>query len=129
MAVVLAYTSPAIGHLYPFCALLDELAARGHQIHVRTLASGVELCRRLGFAADRVDPRVEALQSEDWTAGSALTVAVKTVDVLTRRAGLEVNDLRRAIADVRPDVMLIDANCWGALSSAETFAIPRLVAG
>ena len=67
MAVVLAYTSPAIGHLYPFCALLGELAARGHQIHVRTLASGVELCRRLGFAAERVDPRVEALQSEDWS--------------------------------------------------------------
>ncbi len=127
MAVVLAYTSPAIGHLYPFCSLLVELAARGHQIHIRTLASGVDLCRRLGFAADRVDPRVEALQSEDWTAGSALMVAVKTVEVLIRRAGLEVNDLRTAIDDVRPDVMLIDANCWGALSSAETTAIPRLV--
>ena len=127
MAVVLAYTSPAIGHLYPFCALLSELAERGHQVHVRTLASGVALCRRLGFAADRVDPKVEALQSKDWTAGSALTVAGKTVDVLTRRAGLEVSDLSTAIADVSPDVMLIDANCWGALSAAETTAIPRLV--
>jgi UDP:flavonoid glycosyltransferase YjiC (YdhE family) len=68
MAVVLAYTSPAIGHLFPFCALLGELAARGHEIHVRTLESGVELCRRLGFAAQPVDPRIEALQSEDWTA-------------------------------------------------------------
>jgi hypothetical protein len=56
MAVVLAYTSPAIGHPFPFCALLGELAARGHQIHVRTLASGVGVCRRLGFAAERVDP-------------------------------------------------------------------------
>lgn len=62
-----AYTSPAIGHLFPFCALLGELAARGHQIHVRTLASGVGVCRRLGFAAERVDPRVEALQSDDWS--------------------------------------------------------------
>ena len=41
MAVVLAYTSPAIGHLFPFCALLGELASRGHQIHVRTLDAGV----------------------------------------------------------------------------------------
>lgn len=65
---MLAYTSPAIGHLFPFCALLGELAARGHEIHVRTLESGVELRRRLGFAAQRVDPRIEALQSEDWTA-------------------------------------------------------------
>lgn len=127
MAVVLAYTSPALGHLFPFCALLGELAARGHQVHVRTLASGVQLCRRLGFAAQRVDPRIEALQSEDWTTGSALSVAGKTVEVLTGRAGLEVADLSAAIADVAPDVMLIDANCWGAISSAETAAIPWLV--
>lgn len=65
---MLAYTSPAIGHLFPFCALLGELAARGHEIHVRTLESAVERCRRVGFAAQRVDPRIEALQSEDWTA-------------------------------------------------------------
>ena len=65
---MLAYTSPAIGHPFSFCALLSELAARGHEIHVLTLESAVELCRRLGFAAQRVDPRIEALQSEDWTA-------------------------------------------------------------
>lgn len=57
MAVVLAYTSPVIVHPFPFCALVSELAARGHEIHVRTLESGVELRRRLGFAAQRVDPR------------------------------------------------------------------------
>ena len=60
MAVVLAYTSPAIGHLFPFCALLGELASRGHRVHVRTLDAGVDLCRRLGFAAERVDPRIES---------------------------------------------------------------------
>ncbi|MGZ8802007.1 MAG: glycosyltransferase [Mycobacterium sp.] len=127
MVVVLAYTSPALGHLYPFCALLRELAARGHQVHVRTLASGVQLCRRLGFAAERVDPRIESLQSEDWTTGSALTVATKTVEVLTRRAGLEVADLSAAIAEVAPHVVLVDANCWGAISYAETTNIPWLV--
>ncbi len=56
MAVILAYTSPAIGHLFPFCALLGELASRGHQVHVRTLDSGVDLCGRLGFVAQAVDP-------------------------------------------------------------------------
>lgn len=127
MAVVLAYTSPALGHLFPFCALLVELAARGHQVHVRTLASGVQLCRQLGFSAQRVDPRIEALQSEDWTTGSALSVAGRTVEVLTGRAGLEVADLNAAIDDVAPEVMLIDANCWGAISTAETTTIPWLV--
>lgn len=127
MAVVLAYTSPALGHLFPFCALLTELAARGHQVHVRTLASGVQLCRRLGFAAQRVDPRIEALQSEDWTAGSALTVVGKTVETLIGRAALEVADLGAAIDEVVPDVLMVDANCWGAISTAETTSLPWLV--
>ena len=90
MAVVLAYTSPAIGHLFPFCALLSELASRGHQVHVRTLDAGVTVCRRLGFATERVDPRIESLQSDDWTTGSALRVVGKTVEVLARRAAIEV---------------------------------------
>ena len=127
MAVVLAYMSPAIGHLFPFCALLGELASRGHQIHVRTLDSGVDLCRRLGFAAQRVDPRIESLQSDDWTTGSALRVVGKTVEVLVRRAALEVADINAAIRRVEPDVLLVDANCWGAMSTAETQAIPWLV--
>lgn len=127
MAVVLAYTSPALGHLFPFCALLCELAARGHQVHVRTLSSGVPLCRRLGFAAQPVDRRIEALQSQDWDTGSALIVAGRTVEVLTGRAPLEVADLGAAIAEVAPDVLLIDANCWGAISAAETTSIPWLV--
>ena len=119
MAVVLAYTSPAIGHLFPFCALLSELASRGHRVHVRTLDAGVDLCRRLGFAAERVDPRIESLQSDDWTTGSALRVVGKTVEMLARRAAIEVADIDAAIRDVKPDVVLVDANCWGAISTLE----------
>jgi hypothetical protein len=39
MARILAYTSPALGHLFPFSALLLEMAARGHEIHLRTLST------------------------------------------------------------------------------------------
>ena len=127
MAVVLAYTSPAIGHLFPFCALLGELAARGHQVHVRTLDSGVNLCRRLGFAAECVDPRIECLQSDDWTTGSALSVVGKTVEVLVQRAALEVADINAAISSVTPDMVLVDANCWGAISAAEAQETPWLI--
>ncbi|WP_197380749.1 nucleotide disphospho-sugar-binding domain-containing protein [Mycolicibacterium mengxianglii] len=127
MAVVLAYTSPAIGHLFPFCALLDELAARGHQIHVRTLDSGVKLCRSRGFVAQPVDPRLELLQSADWTTGSALRVADKTVDVLVRRAAFEVSDFNAAVDQVAPHLILVDANCWGAISAAETGRTPWLI--
>lgn len=127
MAVVLAYTSPAIGHLYPFCALLTELASRGHRVHVRTLHAGVDLCRKLGFMAERVDPRIESIQSRDWTTGSELRVVSKTIEVLVRRAAIEVADLHGAVCSVNPDVVLVDANCWGAISTAETQQVPWLV--
>ena len=130
MAVILAYTSPAIGHLFPFCALLGELASRGHRVHVRTLDAGVALCRRLGFAAERVDPRIEFLQSDDWTTGSALRVVGRTVEMLARRAAIEVADIGTAIRDVKPDVVVVDANCWGAISTLEarrTQRVPWLI--
>ncbi|MEZ0339160.1 glycosyltransferase [Mycobacterium sp. pV006] len=125
MAVVLAYMSPALGHLFPFCAVLTELARRGHEIHVRTLADGVTLCQKQGFAARPVDRRIEALQTEDTTT-NVLKSARETVDVLTRRAALEVDDFGRALADVDPDVVIVDANCWGAMSVAETQTRPWL---
>lgn len=126
MAVILAYTSPALGHLYPFCALLAELSARGHQIHVRALADGMDLCRQQGFAAEPVDPRIEALHN-DATGGGVLRLATETVRVLTRRAALEVDDLGRAVADVSPDLVVVDSNCWGAMSFTEAKRIPWVV--
>jgi MGT family glycosyltransferase len=47
--------------------------------------------------------------------------------VLCRRAVIEVDDLRRAIAHVRPDVVIVDANCWGAMSTAEASGVRWLV--
>ncbi|WP_349271127.1 glycosyl transferase [Mycolicibacterium parafortuitum] len=126
MAVILAYTAPALGHLFPFCAVLRELAARGHHVHVRTLASGLEIGRAEGFATAPVDPRIEAVQADDDLDGTVRS-ASNTVDVLTRRAPLEVADLLAAVEQVRPDLVLVDANCWGAMSAAETTGRPWVV--
>lgn len=35
MAGILAYGSPALGHLLPVSTLLRELAGRGHDVHLR----------------------------------------------------------------------------------------------
>ena len=123
MAVILAYGSPALGHLLPLGALLHELAGRGHRIHLRTLASEVAAMRGNGFHAEAVDPRIEAIVGRDWLARNAFEVLKSTLDVLCRRAVIEVDDLRRAIAQVRPDLIIVDANCWGAMSMAEASAV------
>jgi MGT family glycosyltransferase len=124
MATILAYTSPALGHLLPMSALLSELSSRGHSIHVRTLSDGVGLAETLGFAAAAIDPRIEEIELEDWRAPNPLAALRVGVAAFGRRAVHEVTDLGRAMAVVGPDALLIDANCWGAQCRSETSGIP-----
>jgi MGT family glycosyltransferase len=127
VAVILAYGSPALGHLYPVSALLRELAARGHQVHLRTLAGAVSVLREDGFSVEPVDPRIEAIDGQDWLARNVFDALKVTLDVLCRRAALEVGDLAVAVDAVRPDVLIVDANCWGAISVADAGDVPWLV--
>lgn len=127
MSVILAYGSPGLGHVLPVAALLGELAGRGHEVHVRTEAAGVPMMRAAGLQAEPVDPAIEAIVGEDWRARGALEVLKLSIDVLCRRAALEVHDVQRAVDAVRPDAIIVDANCWGALSAADAGTIPWLV--
>ena len=127
MATILAYSSPGCGHLFPLCALLSELAERGHEIYLRTSQDGVAVGRRLGFHTEPVDWRIESVSGQDWTARGALEVLKRTIDVLCRRAAPEVHDLQTAITELQPDVVVVDANCWGAVSLAEACDIPWLI--
>lgn len=43
MARILAYSAHGAGHVFPLIPILDELAARGHHIAVRTLSAHVPL--------------------------------------------------------------------------------------
>jgi MGT family glycosyltransferase len=124
MATVLAYTSPALGHLLPISALMSELSRRGHKVHVRTLSTGVEVAQRLGFTADAIDPRIETIQLDDWTGANPLAALRLSVAVFGQRAAHEVADLADAAARIHPDALLVDVNCWGALSAAEAGSIP-----
>ncbi|WP_156689226.1 glycosyltransferase [Mycobacterium sp. Marseille-P9652] len=127
MSVILAYGSPSLGHLLPIGALLRELARRGHEVHLRSMSTGVATMRAAGVYAEPVDPAIEAIVGEDWRARNALGVLKRSIDVLCRRAVLEVGDLRRAVEEIRPDAVIIDANCWGAMSAAEAGSVPWLI--
>src|SRR5271165_5587924 len=124
MARILAYTSPALGHLFPFSALLLELSARGHEIHLRTLSTGVEMGRKLGFTTDIIDPRIEAIANDDWKASNPRGALKRAVDVFCRRAAYEVADFADAVERTRPDALVVDVNCWGALSVADAGDTP-----
>ena len=124
MARVLAYTSPARGHLYPLVPILDELAGRGHEIAIRTLASQVPLMRDRGFAAAPISTRVEELVHDDYQARTPQGGLRRAVAKFAARAEYEVSDLRAAIDVERPDAILVDAMSWGASATAAAWDGP-----
>jgi MGT family glycosyltransferase len=124
MARVLAYTSPARGHLYPLVPILDELAARGHEISIRTLASQVALMQERGFAAAPVATPVEDLVHDDYQARTPQGSLKRGVAKFAARAEHEVSDLRAAIEAEQPDVLLVDAMSWGASAAAAAWDGP-----
>jgi MGT family glycosyltransferase len=126
VATILAYTSPALGHFLPISALLTELSNRGHEIHVRTLSAGVQIGRRLGFVTECIDPRIEAIHHEDWKAPNPRAALKMALEVFARRGVYEVDDLRAAIEQIRPAAVIVDVNCFGALSAADASATPWL---
>jgi MGT family glycosyltransferase len=124
MTRILAYTSPARGHLFPLTPLLDELHRRGHQIAVRTLASQVPLMQARGFAAAPISAQVEAIEPDDWRARNPREGLARNVRCFCARAEYDAPDLQRAIAEERPDALLVDFNSWGGVTAAEAWGGP-----
>lgn len=127
MSRVLVYTSPARGHIEPLLATLDELQRRGHTVAVRTLASEVTRVAARGMTAAAIDPAIELREIDDWRAGSAPAALLAACRTFVDRGRHEIDDLRRAIAAERPDLLFTDVNCWGAGAAAEASGLPWAV--
>jgi MGT family glycosyltransferase len=121
---VLCYTSPAQGHLFPTVPILLELQHRDHEVVTRTVSAGVPVLRELGLKADRVSPEVEAVEMDDYRVRSPQASIKRAVRVITTRAKLEVPEVRRLVAEERPDLILVDSNSWGAAAVAEASGLP-----
>lgn len=121
---VLAYTSPARGHLNPMMGPLLELARRGATVHVRTLEPAVAGVRAAGVHCLPIDPRIEAIALEDYRGTSPPDALRRTFDAWGRRAQLEVEDFRRAVRECAPDVALVDTTTFGAKAAAEALGLP-----
>ena len=121
---ILAYTSPARGHLYPLVPILDELAGRGHRIAVRTLASEVQLMSDRGFDAAPIAPAIEAIEHDDYRARTPPAKLKRGMATFGKRSAHEVADLRAAIDTEQPDAILVDCMTWGATAVAESWGGP-----
>lgn len=119
MSRILAYTSPAMGHLFPLMPLLLELHARGHRVHVKTLASQVGMVRAQGLEAEPIDPRIEAVRIEDYAAKGPVQALSAFAQAVSTRGAFDAPDLLAAADTVGPDAVIVDINAWGALCAAE----------
>jgi UDP:flavonoid glycosyltransferase YjiC (YdhE family) len=124
MARILIYTSPGTGHVFPPVPTALELVARGHEVVVRTGAAGVPALQGAGLAASAVDPRIEAIEVDDWRASNPLSATRRLFAAFARRAELELPDMRAAIAAEAPDLLWIDVNCIAASAAAEAAGLP-----
>ena len=124
MSRVLAYTSPAIGHLYPIVPILQALQRRGHEVVLRTLASQVELMRGLGFECSPLAGPVEKIEMSDYRSRSLPAQGRRVLATFTARAKRDAVDLFEAIETHRPEALLVDCLSWGASAVAEASGLP-----
>jgi MGT family glycosyltransferase len=121
---ILAYTSPARGHLYPVVPIVQELQRRGHELALLTLSSQVESMRALGIDTEPIAGQVEAVELDDYKAHWVPAKGRRALATFAARAEHEAPDLARAIDVHHPDVLVIDVNCWGAATVAEASGLP-----
>src|SRR4051794_30893705 len=119
MARILAYQSATEGHVFPSTGMLLELQRRGHEVHVRTLSSQVANLAALGLRAEPLDPRLEALELEDWRERSQVKAMKRVVEFYDKTSEIDLPDMRGAIEEVRPDVLIVDFQSEGAGHAAE----------
>ncbi|HEY2570014.1 MAG TPA: hypothetical protein VGI27_01005, partial [Solirubrobacteraceae bacterium] len=90
---LLAYTSPARGHLYPVTPIMATLAARGHDTHVVGLADELAHLEPLGIACSPIDPAIEAIEIVDWQERSLRGAGLSALRTFARRSLHEAPDL------------------------------------
>jgi UDP:flavonoid glycosyltransferase YjiC (YdhE family) len=120
MNTTLIYTSPARGHLYPMMDVALALRAVGHRVVVQSLADERERVVDEGLMHRPIAAAIEALGLEDYRGGNPIAQIRATFDGWLARAPHEVHDLRATCADLDPDLLVVDANTWGAAAFAET---------
>lgn len=124
MSTILLYTSPARGHLYPMMDVALALKAAGHRVVVQTLRDERGAVEAAGLEHRALDPRIEALPLQDYEGSNPIDQMRRTMARWVERAPLEVEDLRRTAAEVSAELLLVDANAFGAGAAAEADGRP-----
>lgn len=124
MSCVLIYTSPARGHLYPILDVALELRRAGHRVVVQTLAQEADHVQSAGLHHRAIAGQIEAIALADYRVRGTKAQLEAALSCWSQRAVHEVADLRASISRLAPDLLITDANCWGAAALAESTGRP-----
>ncbi|HEU4462508.1 MAG TPA: nucleotide disphospho-sugar-binding domain-containing protein [Solirubrobacterales bacterium] len=103
---------------------LLELRRRGAEVHVRTLAAGVEAVRGAGLECEPIDPTIEAVAMDDHRFRTRKGAGERAFAVWGERARLDAADFAAALGAVGPDIALVDTTTFGAKAVAERESLP-----
>src|SRR4029079_19024618 len=105
MSRFLVYVSPAVGHTLPLVPGLLELQRRGHDVHVVTIPTLVDVLREAGLDASPVAESVIDVPITDYLAdGDADRLRSGQTDLM-ERGKYDGPDLDRASEDAGAEAM------------------------
>jgi MGT family glycosyltransferase len=93
-------------------------------MHLRTDPSAVDTLRAAGLDVSPVDPSIIDFPVTDYLAKTDRERLTSGLRNLIQRGVHDGPDLEAAIAEHRPDVLLVDSTSYGAITSAEASGLP-----
>jgi MGT family glycosyltransferase len=121
MATILAYTSPAAGHLFPLMPGLLALQERGHDVHLLAPEPHLDQVRAAGLRhVQPMEARSPIPANDDGLKGG--------LAYLMWHGEQERAELERTITAVGADALIIDGNAYGAAVGAEASGLPWAMA-
>lgn len=124
MARILAFSSPAPGHLLPLAPGLKALAERGHEVHLVADPHGLGLVADLGLATTELDPRIAAIRVDDHLAKPGLDRVSRGIQRLMERGPYEREQIAQLVEAWEPDALVVDFNANGASTYAAASGLP-----
>ena len=116
---VLAYTSPARGHLNPMMGPLLELRRRGAEVHVGPSPRRSRRSARPGSSASRSTRRSRRSRTATTAPATRSRPACARSQTFAARAPLDRADFEAALDATEPDLALVDVTTLGAKAVAE----------
>ncbi|NBC65532.1 MAG: hypothetical protein GVY07_07770 [Bacteroidetes bacterium] len=127
MKTVLIYTSPALGHLYPMMDVAIELRNNGFDVIVQTLRNQKNCIEEENIQHVSISREIESLELQDYTKNNPISQIRSAFSCWLSRAPYEIDDLRSSIKKYNPDLLIVDANTWGAGAFAESLGRPWMM--